>query len=163
MTEPLGKDALLQRTREERAALDDVYAKLTEDELCAPVLDGGWTMKDVLVHVATWERRILSGFEAARRGEPPEPGPQTQHDTDAFNERNFLENRERTLADVIAEAGATHGEYVALIESLPDRALEREVPGAPGLTVEALLRGNGEQHYREHLDAIEAWWAGQGA
>jgi hypothetical protein len=163
MSETLGKDALLQRTREERAALDDVYAKLTEDELCAPVLDGGWTMKDVLAHVATWERRILDGFEAARRGEPPEPGPQTQADTDRFNEVTFLENRERTLVDVLAEAGATHGEYIALIESLSERALVREVPGAPGLTIEKLLRGNGDEHYREHLDAIEAWWAGQGA
>lgn len=159
----MDKQELLALTRSERAGLDDVYKKLTEDEVCAPVLDGGWSMKDVLAHVTAWERRILDGFEAARRGEPPAGSGDggTQDDTDRLNQQVFLKNHARPLVDVLAEARATHADYVALIESLSDRALAREF--APGTTPEMILRNNGDQHYREHLDQIEAWWAGQGA
>lgn len=157
------KSELLELTRSERAALDDVYARLTEDELCAPVLDGGWTMKDVLAHITAWERRILDGFEAARRGEPPASPADggSQAETDRLNHQVYLANRDRALPDVLAEARSTHGEYIALIDSLSDRALAREF--APGTTPEMILRGNGDRHYREHLDQVEAWWAGQGA
>jgi hypothetical protein len=73
----------------------------------------------------------------------------------------FLENHARPLANILADARGTHGEYIALIESLSDRALAREFE--PGTTPEMILRGNGDQHYREHFHQIEAWWAAQGA
>jgi hypothetical protein len=161
----LGKQALVARTHEERAALDEVYTKLTEDELCAPVLDGGWSMKDVLVHIAAWERRVLNATAASARGEAdvwPEPGA-TMADMDRLNKRDFLANRERTLADVLARARTTFGEFIRWVESFSPEEIASELPYTPGIKLESIIRGNADEHYREHLDAIEAWRAGQGA
>jgi hypothetical protein len=165
MTDLLGKDALLQRTREERAALDDVYAKLTEDELCAPVLDGGWTMKDALAHITAWEQRVLKATAAAERGEQdvwPEPG-YTMADVDRLNERDYLANKDRTLTEVRVEAQSSFAEYMLWIEGFSPEQIAGELPYTPGIKLEQIIRANGDEHYREHLDAIEAWWAGQGA
>lgn len=167
MSDPqlLGKQALLQRTREEPAALVDVFAKLTEDELCAPVLDGARSMKDVLAHITAWERRVLTAVATGRTGETPpwpEPGA-TFADMDRLNERDFLANRDRPLADVLAEARTTYAEFFALIQSFSPEEIAGELPYTPGIKLESILRGHADEHYREHLDAIEAWWAGQGA
>ena len=161
----MDKAELIAITRSERKALDDVFAKLTEDELCAPVLDGGWSMKDTLAHVAAWNRRLLTATAAAERGEEnvwPEPG-YTIADTDRLNERDFLASRDRSLADVRAEFRAAAGDFERWIASFTDEEIAGELPYTPGLKLESIIRANGDQHYREHLDKIEAWWAGQGA
>jgi hypothetical protein len=161
------KSELLDLTRSERKALDNVFEKLTEDELCAPVLDGGRSMKDVLAHVVDWERRIMRATTAAERGEDvawPEPGfEMSQEGTDRLNERDFLASRERPLTDVLAASRSSFADYLAWIEQYSDEQIASEPPYTPGLKREALIRGNGYEHYRVHLDEIEAWWAGQGA
>ena len=165
MNELLGKDALLKRTQEERAALDDVYVTLTDDELCAPVLDGGWTMKDALAHITAWEQRVLKASAATARGEQnvwPEPG-YTMADVDRLNERDYLANKERPLADVRRDAQASFADYVRWIEGFTPDQIAGELRDTPGIKLEQIIRANGDEHYREHLDAIEAWWAGQGA
>jgi hypothetical protein len=161
----MNKPELLDLTRSERQALDDVFAKLTEDELCAPVLDGGRSMKDALAHITTWEQRVITAIAIGRTGEtPPWPEPGfNPWDTDKLNERDFRANRERPLDDVVAEARRTFDEYVALIESFSDDEIAGELWYTPGIPLVAILRGHGDEHYRHHLDAMEAWWAGQGA
>jgi hypothetical protein len=167
MSEPalLDKLALLARTRDERAALDDVYAKLTADELCAPVLEGGRSIKDVLAHITAWERRVLTAIAIGRTGEtPPWPEPGfNPWDTDKLNERDFIAFRERPLEDVLAEAHATYVEYLTLIESFSPDEIAGELPYTPGIKLESIIRGHADEHYREHLDAIEPWRAGQSA
>ena len=161
----MNKSELLDRTRSERQALDDVFAQLTEDEVCAPVLDGGRSMKDQLAHIAAWERRVITAINTGRTGETP-PWPEPGYmpwDTDKLNERDFTANRDRPLADVLAEARRTFDEFTALVASFSDAEIAGELPYTPGLKLESILRGHGDQHYREHLDQIESWWAGQGA
>jgi hypothetical protein len=159
------KTELIELTRSERQALDDVFVKLTEDELCAQVLDGGRSPKDELAHVVDWERRILRATSAAERGEEdvwPEPGF-TMNDIDKLNERDYLASRDRTLADVFAASRVSAADYLAWIEHFTDDQIAGELPYTPGIPLLNIIRANGDQHYREHLDQIEAWWAGQGA
>ena len=156
---------LLQQTRSERQALDDVLAKLTEDALCAPVLDGGRSMKDEFAHIADWESRIIRATAAAERGETdvwPEPG-YTMADIDKLNERDFVASRDRSLEDVRADAGVSFDAYVAWIEHFSDEQIAGELPYTPGIPLANIIRANGDEHYREHLDQIEAWRAGRGA
>jgi hypothetical protein len=159
------KTELLALTRSERAALDDVFAKPTDDELCATVLDGGWSMKDALAHITAWEQRVLRAAAATARGERdvwPEPG-YTLADVDRLNERDYLANHDRALADVRAEARASFEAYLRWIDGFSDAQIAADLPAASGVSLENIIRANGDEHYREHLDAIEAWWAGQGA
>lgn len=136
---------------------------LTREELCAPTLDGGWSIKDVIAHVTTWERRIMRAVIGADRGEEiawPEPGFQ-MHETDRLNERDFLANRDRPLAEVLVESRNTLDDYARWIASFTGDEISRERPYTPGITLEAMIRGNGDEHVREHRRAIEAYIAGR--
>jgi hypothetical protein len=161
----MNKSELTALTRSERQALDDVFTRLTEDELCAPVLDGARSMKDELAHVVDWEQRIIRATAAADRGEQdvwPEPG-YTMNDIDRLNERDYLASRDRPLADVLAASRASAAAYIAWIERFSEEQIAGELPYTPGIPLINIIRANGDEHYREHLDQIQAWWSGQGA
>jgi hypothetical protein len=141
----------------EHSALDQAIAGLDEAAMCAPLVDG-WSIKDVLAHVATWERRVMRAITAADRGEDiawPEPGFEP-NEIDRLNERDFLSNRDRTLKDVRDAARASLDEYVRWITTFDDDQLERERPYLPGITLTRVIRGNGELHVAQHRLAIEA-------
>lgn len=156
---------LIERTRSERKALDDALDGLTGDEICAPVLDGGRSIKDELAHIAMWERRVITAIGIGRTGETP-PWPEPGYmpwDTDKLNERDFQANRERALDDVQSMARNTFDEYVELIASFSDEEIAGELRYTPGIPLIAILRGHGDEHYREHHDQIAAWRAGRSA
>jgi hypothetical protein len=161
----MNKAELLEVTRSERQALDDVFEKLTEDELYAPVLDGNRSMKDQLAHITIWERRVITAITIGRTGEtPPWPEPGFMPwDTDKLNARDFESNRDRAADHIRIEAASTFDEYFALIESFTDDEIAGELPYTPGIPLIAILRGHGDEHYREHLDQIEAWRTRQSA
>jgi hypothetical protein len=150
-------DELVTRVHAEHAALEQAIASLDDTAMCAPLVDG-WSIKDVLAHLATWERRVMRAITAADRGEEiawPEPGFE-MHETDRLNERDFLSNRDRTLKDVRDAARASLDEYVRWITTFDDDQLERERPYLPGITLTRVIRGNGELHVAQHRLAIEA-------
>lgn len=165
MIDALPKAELLERIASERAALEHVIKTLEEPELTGPVLDDGWSIKDAIAHITAWERRMLRGIEAWKRGDTPawpEPGA-TMADVDRLNERDLAANRDRPLGDVLSEARASYAAIVSAVEALPAQELASPTPWSNTYPLALLVRANTDEHYREHLDLIEAWWAGQGA
>jgi hypothetical protein len=77
-------------------------------------------------------------------------------DTDKLNQRDFEANRDRSIADVRADANATHAEFIALVESFSADDIANDLPYTPGIKLEQILRGHADEHYREHRGAIEA-------
>lgn len=163
----MNKQELLDLTRSERSALDDIVQKLTPDELCAPVLDGDRSIKDVLAHVAKWEELMANALETGLRGETPawpEPGA-TLADVDKINQRTFDENRDRPLDDIVQESRVAYERALALVESVPEEAIftPSHFSWLGSMPLSVVVRANMDEHYHEHVTQIEAWWAGQGA
>ncbi|HEY2965254.1 MAG TPA: maleylpyruvate isomerase N-terminal domain-containing protein [Actinomycetota bacterium] len=102
----------------------------------------GWSLKDVISHIAAWQRYSSGRLAAIGRGRP-DPGPPV---TDAFNEQAREEGRLRSWKDVRADAERVHEAFLATIEAVPQEALTREEGlGAFVITV------NGVEHYEEHV------------
>ena len=160
--ELIGRDAVLDRAREERAALDALLANMSDDEMCAASLTGGRSPKDILAHIAAWEARVVKAIEIGRTGEtPPWPEPGfNPWDTDRLNERDFASNRDRSLAEVRAEARATHDRFMELARSFSEDEFANDLPYTPGIKLEQIIRGHADEHYREHREALTAARAG---
>jgi hypothetical protein len=69
--------------------------------------DGGWGVRDLIGHLASWEERALQAFLCARSGEPFQALIGIRS-VDALNERNVAAWRERSLKTVRANARAIH-------------------------------------------------------
>jgi hypothetical protein len=163
----VNKRELLDSMESERSRLDAIVDTLGESEMVRPALDDEWSIKDALAHIAGWEQRFIGASKAVARGEQPDwpDDGWTQELTDQVNQRDFEANRDRALDDVVAESRRSYAEMRRLVERLSDDDLTN--PGrwawTRGHALIEFVSSNADEHYREHADAIEAWWAGQGA
>jgi hypothetical protein len=162
----MNKQELLDLTRSERAELDQIVAGLDGDDLTTDGVIEGLSIKDILAHIAAWERRAVTAIEHWQRGERfdwPEPG-YTLAQTDELNNRDFAANRGLRLEEVLRESRAQYERMLALIASLSeDDLFSTERPGWRGASASQIIRANADEHYREHIDQIAVWLEGQRA
>jgi uncharacterized damage-inducible protein DinB len=147
-------------------AWDEVDAFLTllsDEQKIAPRDNGGWAVKDHLIHMAVWE----DGIEALLSGESREARmgiesivPKPRGD-DAINDVIFKQYKDRSLQDVMATRQAIHDRLLATLQSLRDEDLTRPYSSfASGSrnnqAIEGHILGNTSGHYRKHLKWMKA-------
>ncbi|MDW7981348.1 MAG: ClbS/DfsB family four-helix bundle protein [Thermomicrobium sp.] len=131
--------AILQDIQTAWVELRNALRALTEHELTETGSWGAHSLKDMLAHIATWERLLIQRIEALEEGrEPP-----VIEDIDAFNAEDIQRNQHSSLREVWDRFLETHDKLVALLERTP--VLTRE-----------LVAADTYEHYREHLrDVLE--------
>lgn len=149
------KAELLANIRRDRARLDALLAPLDDARMIEPALDDGWSVKDALAHITSWEQLCLGWIRAGERRE----GPFTPESINALNARIYAKNRDRPLAEVLAHSRQSSAEILAVAESLSDDALAAAPEWAPGRPLAEVISGNTDDHYLEHIDQINAWVA----
>jgi hypothetical protein len=124
---------------EETLAHDRWWASLAEIPPDATRPDG-WTLQDVVAHVAAWQR-YSTGRIATILRDGTDPGP--PGDTDRFNEdaRSVGEGWEQVREGALE----AHGRLLDSISSLREARLSEN----DGL-IPFIVRVNGSEHYEEH-------------
>jgi hypothetical protein len=147
----MDKPTLLTHLQAGRGRLDAALAGLT-DEAMADRVDDVWTRKDVLAHLEAWERRVADLFERLRAGDPPTD----RNETDELNERFYAADRDRTLADVRTGERLAYERMLAAIEGATDEELfdGGHFAWTEGDPLAGWFRGNGDEHYDEHLEQL---------
>ncbi len=163
MTEQFGKQSMLDRICEAHTRLADTVAKLSPAQLAEPSLAGGWSVKDVLVHITWWEQRMIRTLQRALRGEPPQPlgeSNETHEQTiERVNAEVFIENRNQPIADVLMDRQRSFANVLAMIDELGDGDTVDPAPieAVLGRELVPLIAGDTYGHYAEHERAIRAW------
>lgn len=120
------------------AAIDGI----PEERLSEPGVAGGWSVKDVLAHVAYWEGRAIGEVERALTGEPAPPdGGQ---DVESVNQGIYAERAGWTVAQMLDEFHGTHERFMAALRQFP--SIDPD-----------LIEGDTFEHYDEHAANIRAW------
>ena len=167
-TQPQSAEELLARIAEAWGILNQRIALLTPTQLTTPGPDGGWSVKDHLAHLATWESMLV----ALLRGAPIYAAfgiSRAEYDaldsTDALNAIIAEQYKSHSLDEVMRRFEETHTRLVALIGALPDEDLSKPItffqPDDPD--ERPILRkiiGDTYEHYAEHLPWIEEILAG---
>lgn len=113
----MNKTALLANIRSGRARFESTLAPLSDDQLQAPELHGGWSIKDLIAHLGFWEQDTALRFGALLRGaEPPDEGLTL----DELNARVYAQNRHKPLAEVRLEEQAAYEQLLLLVENALD-------------------------------------------
>ncbi len=152
------KPDLLAEIQRERTKLEALLAPLDEAGMLVAVRDDGWTAKDILAHLASWEQRLLRWIERWRTtGDPgrPEVGV-SWDDFDALNERDFQAAKETALLDVRRASAKSYDGVIRTLGSLTeeDLAVHPETPDGP--TWSWIFSTNTYEHYKEHREESEA-------
>ena len=103
----LNRARLLEEIDVKRAALDETLALLTRRQMTKDgVSRGGWSVKDIVAHLAEWLQMNLDWYAAGMRGEHMElPAPGfTWRELPRLNHMIYLKHHRRTV-----EYGKTSG------------------------------------------------------
>jgi hypothetical protein len=144
------KDDLLRQADDEFGALKRALAGLSDEAMRRPC-DGGWGVREILAHLAGWQREMTPVLERLARGERPIPEGVSYEDVDAWNARHVGARRGLTVEGIRAELDASHRDFLAAARAVPEARF------APDKTATRIVDLNGPHHYREHAAQILAW------
>ena len=162
---PRTKAELLENIRTARTKFKTLVDSLTETQLTTPGVHGAWSVKDILAHLAAWERLTLERLNAGLANKPLPIKPiKTDEDVEWMNEKVYAINKDRPLEDILDDFHTAHDLLLDKIVGMDKAIIQNAVPldWAGGRPVWLLIAANTYLHYSEHQEAIEKWLAKTG-
>jgi hypothetical protein len=160
------KSELLERMREGREVWNSLIAGVPDSVITEPALPGGWSVKDLMAHIAAYENWTAAQIRAASEGREPTnlelygvedvPEDPDGWDLDRLNATIYDRYVATPIADVRRFAERAFAALVAAVEAVPDQDIC--APDAQawtgGETLLQLVPGQSFAHYEHHLDDL---------
>ncbi len=161
MVDPTTKAELLAAITSGYNAFEKLLSPLTQEQLLTPGVNGTWSIKDNIAHLAVWHKRALSFLQAAARKSTPDQLPEAIDETglDQANEQFYQENKDRPLNEVLQAFRTSYIEVVGAVQALSEQELfdSGRFVWMKGVPLWHIVGGNTFGHYQEHSEIIEAW------
>ncbi|HEX3050641.1 MAG TPA: DinB family protein [Aggregatilineaceae bacterium] len=120
--------------------------------------ESGWTVNDLVGHMADWELEVMKSIDAFRAGKSYRlSGYATD---EAFNAQAIQKRREQPYEQLVAEWQTVREQLKAAVQDWPPEQFEERFVfpwGAIG-TLTMVVKDMAE-HEREHADAMRVYWA----
>jgi hypothetical protein len=159
----IDKGRLIKSLEAQRVLLEVTIEQLAPELMELPNVEGAWSVKGVLAHIAAWDVRGTSWIEAAARGETPEfPEPgNTWADLDLINARLYAEQHDQSLGQVLKMFETTYPPLLAAAKAFPDDQITRPITFFNGIETQTIPAGRLIQwryrHYHTHGAKIREW------
>ena len=136
--------------------LAEVVTALEPAEMEEPVLENGWSVKDTLAHVMSWEQYLIAWVGDLLAGSEPVRPFSGDDWVDRVNEQVYNEHRHVPPDEVREAFHRSHVEVESFIEALtPDVLFDTELaPWLQGNPLWQMVAANTFWHYREHREEI---------
>ena len=144
------KAKLLREANEAYAELRAAVVGLDDDQAGRTWL-GTWGVREILIHIAAWDREMAPALVRIRRGEAPFPAGVSYDDADGWNARFVAARSGVKLGDILAEVDTAHHDLIAAATALDESHL------ATGAPARDIFTGTAAQHYQEHTGQIRQW------
>jgi len=138
------KTRLIQLLDLSRSFQQQLIADLDPAERSANGTWEHWSIKDELAHVIAWQLNTLARMAALIHAEPV---PDFD-DYETINRSIYQTNRDRTLAEIVAEGDRAYADFVALIRSVSadDLAQPERFSDQEKRSLAAQIMNNGYEH-----------------
>jgi hypothetical protein len=150
---------LRERISDSYAELEHTIEQLDDAQLTAPI-DGSWSAKDLLAHIAAWEQVMIHFHVGDRPFEEVTrlaniPYATTQ--VDQINEALYARDRDLPLAQVLEAFRGSHTELLAMLDQMDEADLFKHYApaGRGGAPVIQWIIGDSYDHYDEHRATMQ--------
>lgn len=147
--------AIISDLKYGRTRLLQAIEGLSRRELTELPIYEGWTIKDVLAHVAGWDQRVLRTLPLMLQNRASEVA---SVEVDDFNRESVQSWRDKSLAEVLSEVQSTHQRILEILAGLDHKEVDmrRERHGRI-ITIRSYVIDVMIEHDREHAAEIELW------
>ena len=162
MSEPIDKTSILNEISISYAALEEILTTLDKTQYFTEGVIPGWSIKDILAHIASWHHRLLAWLDAAvRNQEPTLSGLDSVEEMDALNAQFYQENISRPLDEVLTDFRTTRQQIMDIVQAMPEEDLmsPHRFAWTKGEPLWQAIAGDTYEHYREHIAQIQEWLA----
>ena len=143
------RDDVLRLVRDGRGELEAALARIPDERIEEPLLDGGWSAKDLMGARGP----LGDGFsEQPRRTAAACSGPAGE---EATNRAVYEHHRTRPLLDVRREFEDTHRRLVERVSQFDDDALNAQPVPDHDTVVWQYVAGETWEHYPAHVAQLE--------
>src|SRR5215216_4547727 len=134
-TRPESRTELLERMRAGREEWDALIAQIPDSARIEPALAGGWSVKDLIAHVAAFETWTAAQIRAANEGRAPTDrelygveevtvDPEGWN-LDRENAAIYARYKEMPLSDVMTLSSQAFAHLAAAVEAVADEDIAR--------------------------------------
>jgi hypothetical protein len=150
---------LRERISDSYAALEQTIEQLSEEQLTTPI-DGSWSAKDLLAHIAAWEQVMIHFHVGDRSFEDVThltSVPYATTPVDQINEALYARDRDLPLAQALASLRSSHQELLAMLDQMSEADLFKHYAptGRDGAQVIQWIIGDSYDHYDEHRATMQ--------
>ena len=134
------------------------FEGLSDEEMVLPGVCGEWSVRDVLAHVAAWDRANSEAFGMMLKGERPTLLDLDDEETDAFNAEHHEQTKDASIEEVVKELDASREEMLGVLRKIDNAALFAPAPGDEhaDLSIASCISVQ-IAHDNEHAEMIEDW------
>jgi hypothetical protein len=124
---------------------------LTEEQMAVPGATGVWSVKDIISHVASWEKEALKNLPLIRQGLRTPRYKDLYGGINSFNAKMAEIHSNFSISEIMKESESTHLQLIAYINNSPDELFTSETRFRRRLRLDTF------SHYPVHTKAILAW------
>jgi hypothetical protein len=164
MPDKPSKEGHRKLVTDERRLLEQAIAALApRQRTTRGVIDAGWSVKDIMAHLAEWEQMFLGWHAAGLRGETPEtPAPGYTFGAKSLNQLNdaiYRKYRRRSLAEVQTFFEQSFEQMLQALDGMSEAELNTPARYVwlGKHTLGDGLAANTWKHYRWARTLIEKW------
>jgi Mycothiol maleylpyruvate isomerase N-terminal domain len=148
-------DELLAELESERGAFADLLETVDAELVTAPGVVDDWSVRDLVVHLAFWCEHATNAINLGVAGRGAEFA-YASGDTDRMNADLLTESRRTSPAAAVDREARAYEAFAAAVAALDPTLLDLRLGNDD--TVEAVIRYDGPDHYREHTEHLRAWF-----
>ncbi|MCI0485362.1 MAG: DinB family protein [Blastocatellia bacterium] len=114
----MDKQEYIEKLNTERQNFMKTIEGLSDEEMCEPMGEDKWAIRDVLGHLAAWEGEAVKAFEQKASGQRPTIGD--IKDFDAWNKVEADKRKDRSLEENRQEFFETRKRFLTILNDLPE-------------------------------------------
>lgn len=152
------RQMLAGQMQDAREELLQSFAGLSDEQVLQPGVAGEWSVRDVLAHVAAWDRAVIEQFQAMLKGERHPMLDMDDDGVEQFNAEHYAADKDKSFDEVVTELNASREALVELLREIDNMQMFAPAPGDEhaDMSIAALVNVQ-INHDQEHTEMIEEW------
>ena len=151
------KENIIRRLSETHTALEEVIEGLDLDQVIHT--DTDWRIRDILGHIATWDRVLIHSIQTFLEGSEYVIPGMVGDETD-YNTQKVAEQKKLSSSEILKEWNQAREDFITIVQQIPTDKFFDELAfpwgderGSVSVMIEYMIEHNGE-HQAEILQAV---------